>query len=250
MTAADEISGPLAAITRIRLARTGGPAELSALIDWLGHDRKVVQRAAAEACTALAVAGLPVVERLRTALAAPRLRQRWGAAYALALLGPPPVDSLPVLLDVLAEPDGDLRWAAAEIVVRMAGQVGVEQALHTLLGGASTVGRKMALYCLRDLHATSPETERAAIAALGDADIGVRLAALAAVAALVSDRTAAGTRVATLLDDEDAGVRRAAAATLVRLAPHGPAVRAALERAAATSDTALRRAAQRALRRD
>jgi HEAT repeat protein len=239
----------LAAIARVRETARASPEELSALVACLGHGRKVVQRAAADACAALAGAGVPMGDRLRAALAAESFRLRWGAAYALALPGPPPTECLPVLLETLAQADGDLRWAAAGLVVRMAGQPGVEAALRALLLGPSAAGRKMALYCLRDLGAASPEVRTAAAAALADPDTGVRLAALATVAALALDRADAATGLAVLLDDPDPGVRRAAAATLARFAPHPAAVHAALERAAASADVMLARAARRALGR-
>jgi len=244
---ADDVETRLAAIDR--LGRTGArsPAALAALADLLGHARKPVQRRAAEAFAALARAGVAVRPWLERALGDASLRRRWGAAYTLSLLGAPPPACLPVLLETLADPDGDLRWAAAGIVLQMRDDPALEPALVGLLGGSGGAGRKMALYCLRDLPASSSGARAAATRALADPDVGVRLAAVATVAALAAG-DAPGCLVA-LLDDPDAGVRRATAAALARLAPHAPAVRDALERAAGRDDRALRRIALRALGR-
>lgn len=244
----DDLETRLAAIAGLGAAGTASPAALDALADSLGHARKPVQRRAAETFAALAGAGVAVHAWLERSLAAESLRGRWGAAYALSLLGAPPAACLPVLLETLADPDGDLRWAAAGIVLRMREDPAVEPALVRLLGGAGAAGRKMALYCLRDLPAASAAAHAAAIGALGDPDVGVRLAAVATVATL--SRTDAAGHVVALLDDPDAGVRRATAAALARLAPHGPAVRDALERAARRDDPVLQRIVLRALGRD
>ena len=75
----------------------------------------------------------------------------------------------------------------------------------------------MALYCLRDLDAMAADAERIAVAALGDPDVGVRLAALSTLPAVAIDGAAAARRAASSLDDPDAGVRRAAAAALGKL---------------------------------
>src|SRR5260221_8141 len=82
--------------------------------------RKLVQRRAAEAFAALARRGLAVEPQLHAALAAPELRLRWGAVYALSLVGAPPRAALPTLLDVIGLDDGDLRWAAADLIKQLA----------------------------------------------------------------------------------------------------------------------------------
>src|SRR5262245_41317743 len=94
--------------------------ELDALRDCLGDARKLVQRRAAEAFAALAGRGVAVEDRIRAALAAGDLSLRWGAAYALAVMRRLPLDALPTLLDVMALDDGDLRWAAADLLKRLA----------------------------------------------------------------------------------------------------------------------------------
>jgi hypothetical protein len=79
--------------------------------------------------------------------------------------------------------------------------------------------------------------------------IEVRLAALAAFAALASDKPGAAERVAALVDDADDRMRRAAAAALGQLAVGTDVVLDVLNRAIKTDDPGLQRAADRALLR-
>src|SRR5947199_72684 len=109
--------------------------------------------------------------------------------------------------------------------------------------------RKMALYCIRDLGAPSTDAEGVAAAALGDPDVGVRLAALSTLPAVAVDRVTASRRLLSLLEDPDGGVRRAAAVALGELGTNSEEVVAALRAAAASEDASLKRAAERALRR-
>jgi hypothetical protein len=113
------------------------------------------------------------------ALGSPLARQRWGAAFALARLGDPPLETLPVVLETLGGDDGDLRWAAAEILRRVPERARVVEALEGLLRTGNGAQRKMSLYCLRDLGARAPEIEQSALWALGDELRDVRLAAIA-----------------------------------------------------------------------
>ncbi|TMA71029.1 MAG: hypothetical protein E6J69_00715 [Deltaproteobacteria bacterium] len=226
-----------------------GTAELEALALCLGHDHKLVQRRAAEAFAALDRRGTPVRAVLAAALRSTAARQRWGAAYALALLGAPPRDTLPVLLETLGEDDGDLRWAAARIVVRMRDEPELVRMLAELAARGRGPQRKMALYCIRDLGAPSTDAEGVAAAALGDPDVGVRLAALSTLPAVAVDRVTASHRLLSLLEDPDGGVRRAAAVALGELGTGSEEVVAALHAAAASEDASLKRAAERALRR-
>src|SRR5262249_37316041 len=157
----------------------------------LGHARKLVQRRAAETFAALAGRGVAVGPVLRRMLAAADARARWGAAYALALVGDPPAEVVPVLLETLGLDDGDLRWAAADVLRGLAGREALVPRLCALVGRGNPAQRKMALYCLRDLDARTPAVEAAAHDALDDAEPNVRLAAIATLARLALDRDAA-----------------------------------------------------------
>jgi HEAT repeat protein len=223
-------------------------AELDALRDCLGDARKLVQRRAAEAFAALAARGVEVRELLRATLAAPELRQRWGAAYALARAGALSGEALPTLLAVIAVDDGDLRWAAAELLKQLA-RTDCDAVAAALIAAARRPGaaRKMALYCLRDLAVA--EAHDAAIDALADAHLETRLAALAVLAKVHRDAGATAARVAALIDDPDPRMRRTAAATLGDLGVRSADVLEALRRAAASDDESLCRAAQRSLAR-
>jgi len=221
--------------------------EIDALGECLGDARKPVQRRAAEAFAALAARGVEVGARLHAALAAPELRRRWGAAYALSLVGAVPLAALATLLEVLGSDDGDLRWAAADLLKRLAA---TERpvVVTALLGraGHPGEGRKMALYALRDLNVA--EAFDAALGALADDAIETRLAALALIAKVHPEPGAAARRIAQLVDDPDPRMQRAAAGTLGGLGVGREDVMRTLRRAAESSDGSLRRAAARSLR--
>jgi len=253
VTAADALRSPdldarLAAIAELTGRGQADPEELAALAECLGDERKAVQRRAAEAFAAVTRHGDVGRGLLLDALRSPAPRQRWGAAFALSLLGPPPADCLPVLLEALAASDGDMRWAAADIVCRLPERDAVAATLGALVATGTPLQRKMALYCLRDLAAPSAELERVITAALADGNAGVRLAAMSALASLATDGRAAARGLLPLLEDADEGVRRAAAAALGRLGERSEAVIAALREAARSPDASLRRSAERARR--
>ena len=254
MTLAERLRAPDPAIRRAaiaELAEQGGATreDLAALAECLGAGQKALERPAAEAFAALAARGVPVRDVLLGALASPLPRRRWGAAFALSLAGDPPAATLPVLLETLGADDGDLRWAAADIVVRLRDRATLVESLRALAGSGNAAQRKMALYCLRDLDARTPEVEQAVLRALGDDDHDVRLAAVATLARLASDRAAAAERLVHALERGDERLRRAAAAALGILRERSAPVVAALRAAAASPDPSLRRAAEGALRR-
>lgn len=224
-------------------------ADIARWLDELGNPRKAIQRPAAEALGDVARADDAVRARLVALLGDEERRRRWGAAYALARLEPLPVETIPVLLDALASPDGDLRWASARILVRAAQEsTEVVGAIRGLLGAPAALARKMGLYCLRDLGPAAAVPIEPIARALDDADASVRLAAMAAIAALHRGPEAAR-HVTDRLADLDAGVRRAAAATLGQLGVHTDAIARALSAAADSDDVALARAARAALSR-
>jgi len=249
---ADRLRAPgpedrLAAIAEVATRRDADPAEVEALVEWLGHARKAVQRRAAEALAGLEAPG--VAEEIRAQLGAADARLRWGAAWALALRGPLPVEALPVVIESLGADDGDLRWAAAGLVVRLGPEAHVVPALSALTASGSPAQRKMALYCLRDLGVRAPDLDRVVVRALADPDRDVRLAAMSALARLTTDAPRAAACLVDALATGDDRVRRAAAAALGALGERSPAVLAALEQAAAAPDPALHRAVVGALRR-
>ena len=221
---------------------------LEALAACLGDARKIIQRRAAETFAALGAQGTSVRDVLLRTLESDVTRQRWGAAYALSLLGDAPPVTLPTLLEALGSDDGDVRWAAGNILARLRGDTTLVDALQQLLGTGNPAQRKMAAYCLRDLDARSPAVERALFAALHDPDTYVRLAVISAIGRLAIDRVTAAHGLVELLADPNASVHRVAAAVLGLLGERSDAVHAALTRASQSADASLARAAERSLR--
>jgi len=246
-SAADDERG--AAIAEIAARATAAPEELRSLVACLGDPAKNIQRPAADACCSLAERGVPVGPLLTAALDSADPRLRFGAAYALARLGPPTATALPALLAALAIDDGDVRWAAADIITRTEPRATTVSGLVPLVSSGKVAQRKMALYCLRDLHASGEEVERAALTALDDTDRGVRLAAMATLTRLAQNRPPVADALLRALHADDPRERRAAAAALGDLGLNTDAVRAALEEAARADDASLRRAADRSLRK-
>lgn len=236
----------VAAIDAVAAAGAATPEELEALRGCLAAPEKLVQKRAAEAFAALHRKGIKVEPVLLPALASDDLRQRWGATFALAMIGPLPSQAMTTLTECLGLEDGDVRWAAAYLLMQT-GQDGLPTRLVDLLRGGNPQQRKMAAYCLRRLGPRSIQIDEALNDALHDSSPVVRLAALAGVSALTTDSVASARRVVALLDDLDPGVRRAAAVALGELGAALPEVLAALDRATSGGDPSLRRAALRSL---
>ena len=221
---------------------------LTLTLDALGHERKAVQRNAGEVLALWSHATPEIGLRLRALLRSGPLRHRFGAAFALAKLGPDAA-TIPVLLETLGEADGDMRWAAASLIVELARRSPELCGELASLAASGTAGqRKMAIYCLRDLGG-APDLAEILVADLDHADAGVRMAALAALGRLYATRESALRAVTKVArDDVDAGVRRAAVSQLGNF-PAGIAdeeVAAVLGAAAASQDEGLRKAASAA----
>lgn len=266
-----ESARQLAAIDALLECDRRGPLPdeiLGLLLDALGHERKAVQRTAAEALALWSRSTPELADRVRALVHSGPLRHRFGAAFALAKLGPDP-ETFPVLLETLGEADGDMRWAAATLVVdlvRRRPELG-----ESLLGLArdGTPGqRKMSIYCLRDLEPADPasadreDVARSSAAAepfaaillsnLRHDDSGVRLAALAALGkCFPTDVAALRGVLRAAREDPEAGVRRAAVSRLGDFpsALDGEEARALLAEAGTSDDPALRRAAEAVRRR-
>jgi hypothetical protein len=238
----------LAAVAELATRPQVEASDLHWLCACLGSGLKLLQRRAADACAALHRRGIAVTPVLLAALRAAAWEQRWGAVYALSRIGAAPADALPVLQEGLGVEDGDVRWAAADILVHMEPVPARLDALRNLLATGNPAQRKMAAYCFRDLEARAPAIAQALCAALHDTEPSVRLAAMSSLARLGADREALAHRVARMLGDPDAGVRRAAAVVLGTLGTPSAPVLAALRDAAASPDPSLQRAAVRSLR--
>ena len=229
-----------------------------ALARALGDASKGVTRAASDALVAIVRRGGSIDDVLRGALHSGSQAARWGAAFTLARVEPPGPRLLPALVEALASEDGDVRWAAARILVdagRLHGEV-----LALLVGlvrtSESAAVRRMATFALRSLAPDRPEAARVLLEATGDADLRVRRAAFTALAALdAPPREVPARLVGALQSDPDAASRRLAALALGELGAAHPGALPAEAREAlraaclAGGDEDLRRAAERSLRK-
>jgi HEAT repeat protein len=226
------------------------------LIRELGDTRKAVQRRAIDELVAMAASDNPLVtEKLRASIASSDRRRRWAAAYALAQIGADAfaMDSADALCEAMADDDGDVRWAATNLMVRLGREnlPEISARLLNLAADSDHNARKMALYCIRDLEIAGSELLAVLEGAVHDADVHVRLAALSVLSRI---RDTSGQSVRMMLErmksDPDAGVRRAAASALGNIEDAGADAMTALASAAADpADESLARAARRALDR-
>ncbi len=218
-----------------------------AVVDCLRVPRKDLQRRAVDVLRAGGGATHTVVrDALRAGCTGGDQTQRWGAVYALGHLGHFESVMIPPLLDALASPDGDQRWAAAQLLVANGGAHGaaIVPALLGALARPEPLLRKMVLYIVRDLQLELPEVVAAFTGAMRDLDVGVRLAALSGLVRLEQVASGAGELVLTMAaEDEEPGVRRAAVSALGRVGLSAAAVAPVLDAAAASDDVGLRRAA-------
>jgi HEAT repeat protein len=109
--------------------------------------------------------------------------------------------------------------------------------------------RRMALYAARDVPVSDSTAIVAAEEALGQPDVELRLAGLAALVQLSREPSKAADLIIGLLDDPELRVQRAAAAALGSLGCRSPSVTRAIERALVSSDESVRRAAKKSLER-
>ena len=163
------------------------------------------------------------------------------------------MDSADALGEAMADDDGDVRWAATDLMVRLGREnpAEIRARLLKLAAGSDRNARKMALYCIRDLEINGPELIAVVERAVHDSDVHVRLAALAVLSRL-RDAPEAAVRImlGCLTTDPDAGVRRAAASALGKIQTASADATAALACAAADpADESLARAARGALDR-
>jgi HEAT repeat protein len=229
-----------------------------ALAEALGDAERAVARAASDALAEIAHRDRAVVAVLRRGLDDPRPGRRFAAAETLSRVEPPGPKLLPILVEALASPVGEVRWSAARLLVglgRLHGEV-----LPLLLGLVRADERpgvrRMATFALRELAPDLPAAAEALLAASRDAAAGVRRAAYTALAAVSDAPPAVATRLAEALHGEpDAVARRLAALALGELAGADPAAvpepaLAALREARdGSEDAELRRVAHESLER-
>ncbi len=231
---------------------------LPGLGEALGDPEKSVVR---EASNALVAMGRDVPEThsvLREALRSGDPRRRWGAAFTSARLAPPDPSLLPALVEAMGSPDGDVRWAAAKILVEM-GRLHPE-VLGVTIGlvraAEQPVVRRMATFCLRELAPDDPRAAAALVSASRDRDVHLKRAACMALGVVLDPPPVVPERLLqALTDDPDPVTRRLAALALGELGARNPAALPARARTALhqaerkAEDGDLRTAAGRALKR-
>jgi HEAT repeat protein len=225
-------AGDRAAACRAIATDPAGALLAEPLVGALGAPAREVAKAAGDALVALARASDGIAPLLRAALRRERAGasgaagRRIRAALALARLEPPEPALLPALVEALGARDGDLRWAAARVLVDMGRLHG--EVIGVLVGlvraADDPAARRMAAFALRELAPDHPETARALVEATRDDDRHVRRAAVTALAGLLDAPPEVAARLAALRDDPDPTLARLAALALERL--HGAAAEA------------------------
>ena len=114
--------------------------------------------------------------------------------------------------------------------------------------GGTVNQKRMAIYCLRDLHLNDGQSLHAMMQSLQDADATVRVAAVTSLG-LREELSVSGREelLQVFLRDGDLRVRNAAAITLAKLGAPSPALIEALQKAAAGENAQLKKAALAAL---
>ena len=182
----------------------------------LEHPDKAVRRRAADTLASALAGGDIDADSLRPSLASPSREVCWGLAFALRFAGLRDDALLESWMEALGDEDGDVRWAAAAIVIEAArGEESLRAGLLVLAVSGRPLSRKMALFCLcaGGLRDATPF-----VAALADEDLFVRLAALTSLGRLGMREDGVLAAIAAVESgDPEPRVRRAAAAILERL---------------------------------
>jgi HEAT repeat protein len=240
-----------AAACRRAASDSAGALLAEKLVEALADSERVVVRAASDALVALERGGARLEPLLKRALrGAPPLRV--GAALVLARLGAPDIALLPPLVEALASPARDVRWAAARAMVGL-GQAHHE-VLPVLLGLVAQDERvnvrRMAALALGELAPGQPHSIVTLLGATRDADPGVRGAAVSALGGLSEPPGEVAARLCEVVaHDQDVGVRRLGCAALAQVGdtlpgPSEAALRQALDGA---GEAGLQQAARYAL---
>lgn len=243
---------------------------LAGLADALADGDPRVARAASDAMVTLGRGFEEVRPRLRQALHGQTKGQRWAAAFSLSRLEAPSLALVPAAVEAMGSSDGDVRWAAARLLVETARlhEEAASVLLQLVASGETAVVRRMATYALRELAPDHPDALRAIVSATSDDDLAVRRAALTTLARAIQPPNIVLTRLCEVLQrDADSASRALAAVALGELGAAHPgllpkAIVAQLEASArdcnepgshdlstGAPDVILRRAAARALER-
>jgi HEAT repeat protein len=229
-----------------------------ALGEALGDPEKAVARAASDALVEIGSRMGGVESALREALHSDLPRRRWGAAFTAARIAPPGPRLLPALAEALGSADGDVRWAAARLIVET-GRIHAEVLpllLAMVRSGEAAAQRRMAAFALRELAPERVEVAKALLEASRDSDLQVRRAAFTAMASLTAPPAGLATRLlGAIREEDDPAARRLAALALGEIGSANPrsippdALRQLREEERHCEDPDLRRAIQGTLAR-
>jgi HEAT repeat protein len=225
-------------------------SEIAELIGKLAQDDKPTLRAAVDALIPLAAEISIVRETLmRGLLEAERGIKRWPIAYVLGHLPQAPEPVIRSLLDALDHRDAEIRWAIALLLVRIA-KLAPERVneLIDLCANGTANQKRMALYCIRDLMLSDPQSLATLLRALVDVDATVRVAAAIALKSRSDlDRAGRNFLLQTYLNDAEVKVRNTAAIALATLGDSSSEFLCALQQAVAGEDAQVRKTAMKAL---
>lgn len=225
-----------------------GAEDIASLIESLDHPNRAVVRAAVDSLVALGP-GPEIQQALNKLLNDSSRKIRWPIAYTLAQLSFPSSQCLEVLIEGLGSEDQDIRWATLLLTARLGkSDERIVSLLLGLLKTGSSIQRRMAVYCLRDMDLKDAESLQALMESLRDPDPLVRVAAVTSLKGRPEVGQEGGDLLLHLfLKDPDPRVRHTAALTLAQLGDPTEEIRAALKDASRGDDPQLKKAANAAL---
>jgi HEAT repeat protein len=227
----------------------GEKQNIAALIAGLDDPDKSKIRAAVDALLASSVDEPGLRTKLEQSLGTRQHANPWAFAYVLAKLPQPSATAIRILLESLDHREPDIRWAIALLLTRLARTEGAIAGLLLELSRRGTVNqRRMAVYCIRDLALRDEASLQALLAATGDVEPTIRVAAVTSMKTRSDGGAAARGRLLELfLADGDVRVRNAAAITLAQLGSDSEDFMAALRAAENSADASLKKAVSAAL---
>jgi HEAT repeat protein len=224
-------------------------SEIAELIAKLAQHDKPTVRTAVDALIPLAAEFSLVRKALIHRLLEAEPSEKWPVAYILAHLPQPAEPVIRSLLDALDHRDADIRWAIALLLVRVAKLEPdrVNELIDLSVTGTGNQ-RRMALYCIRDLRLSDPQSLAALLRALVDIDSTVRVAAAIALQSRLDlDRAGRNVLLQAYLNDAELKVRNTAAIALANLGESSSEFLSALQEAVLGQDAQVRKTAMKAL---
>jgi HEAT repeat protein len=223
--------------------------QTAALIAKLDHNDKPTIRAAVDALIPLAAGSPELCRILNRRLAETGHNQCWPVAYVLGNLPQPSRAVINGLLDALDHREPDIRWAISLLLARIAkDNPDLINLLIQLCATGSDNQKRMALYCLRDLTLSDAASLTALLAAVGDNEPTVRVAAAICLKARPDvDDAGKNVLLQAYANDAESRVRHAAAIALANLGEPAPEFVIALRKNSESENEQTKKAAIAAL---